>query len=50
MNPDATHQLPEHLLPLPRYVYQAASDELTKVDGTLLADMVELPAEWPPPD
>jgi len=50
INPDATHQLPEQLLPLPRYVYQPTSDEFTKIDGTLLADMVELPAEWPPAD
>jgi len=46
-NPFATHKPPEALLPLPGYTADAGG----KIDfsaGTALADLVGLPAVWPP--
>ncbi len=46
-NPFATHAAPDTLLPLPGYT----ADAKGKIDfsaGTALADLVELPAVWPP--
>lgn len=47
-NPWASHKLPDRFLPLPGYQYQIEMDKCTKVEGKQLADILELPAVWPP--
>lgn len=49
-NPWATHKLPDGFLPLPGYDYSPEKDEFTKVEGKRLADILVLPAVWPPDD
>ena len=45
-NPWAEQPLPDELLPLPSFAYE--SDYFEPKDGTKLADMLGLPATWPP--
>jgi hypothetical protein len=45
-NPWAERQLPDDLLPLPGFDYNP--DHFAPKDGTKLADMLGLPAAWPP--
>jgi len=47
-NPWATHPLVETCLPLPGYRYLTASGKFEKIGGTRLADILALPAVWPP--
>lgn len=47
-NPFATNPLPSEVLPLPGLRYVSEIDELEPTAGTFLADMLRLPAEWPP--
>lgn len=47
-NPWAAHTLPYRFLPLPGYQYLSEKDEFTKVEGKQLADILGLPAVWPP--
>lgn len=47
-NPWATHPLPETCLPLPGYRCLADSGDFEKIDGKRLADILGLPAIWPP--
>jgi len=49
-NPWATHVLPDGFLALPGYEYLMDKDEFGKVEGTPLADILELPDVWPPED
>ncbi len=46
-NPWAERPLPADLLPLPGFTI-AADGQITRADGTRLADILELPTEWPP--
>lgn len=49
-NPFATNPLPKGLLPLPGYGYVQEADEFGPTDGTILADILDLPQPWPPTD
>lgn len=49
-NPWATHKLPDGFLPLPGYDYSLEKEEFTQVKGQRLADILKLPAVWPPDD
>ncbi len=49
-NPFAANPLPKKLLPLPGYAYSEDTDEFGRTEGTLLADILQLPEEWPPED
>jgi hypothetical protein len=46
-NPWAERPLPAELLPLPGFTI-ALDGKIAPADGTRLADILELPAEWPP--
>lgn len=45
-NPWAERPLPDDLLPLPGFEYKL--DHFAPKDGTKLADLLGLPAAWPP--
>ena len=47
-NPWATHPLPDSCLPLPGIRYLVESGEFEEIEGTRLADILGLPAIWPP--
>lgn len=49
-NPFATNPLPKGLLPLPGYSYIKETGEFGRADGTILADILDLPQPWPPAD
>lgn len=49
-NPFAKNPLPRGLLPLPGYSYVEETDEFGRVEGTILADILNLPRPWPPAD
>lgn len=46
-NPWARHPLPDDLFPLPGFSFSEAG-EIVATDGTPFADLIGLPAEWPP--
>jgi hypothetical protein len=47
-NPWAHYPLPDEVLPLPGCEYLADEDKFARKDGTRLADLLGLPAVWPP--
>jgi len=47
-NPWADKPVPDGLMPLPGFAV-AADGKITPTDGQRLADLLGLPAEWPPP-
>jgi hypothetical protein len=48
-NPHAENPLPDALLPVPGFAV-AADGTINRKEGTQLADLLGLPAEWPAPD
>jgi hypothetical protein len=49
-NPFATNPLPRGILPLPGYAYVEETNVFGQSEGTILADILQLPDEWPPAD
>lgn len=49
-NPFAGNPLPRDIMPLPGFGPLGGSEEYGRIEGSPLADVIGLPAEWPPED